>query len=187
MNNWIKIRERTVLDCGNFLRVDAHTLKLPDGRVIEQWPVITTPDYVNILARDRHGRFLFFKQTKYVAPALKLSPPGGYIEKGETPEEAAKRELMEETGYHCDQWKFLGRYVVDGNRGCGAAHLFLALDAEASASPQRGVSDDLEDQELVFLERADVEALLDQQASALLSIAALLALGLRQIYQTTSA
>ena len=42
---------------------------------------------------------------------------------------AARREMLEETCLEAARWASLGRYVVDGNRGCGVAHLYLALDA----------------------------------------------------------
>ena len=42
-----------------------------------------------------------------------LSPVGGFIERGELPEAAAKRELLEETGYESPDWTALGEFAVD--------------------------------------------------------------------------
>jgi len=180
MKPWKQITRRTVLDGGKFLRVDEHEVLLPNGRVIRDWPMVVTPDYVNILARDTDGRYLFFRQTKYAAPQMQLSPPGGYIEPGEEPLAGAKRELLEETGYASEQWIDLGHYVVDGNRGCGTAHLFLALDA---AMTSRHPSDDLEDQEFILMTRDELESAIDRNDCSILSIAALLGLGLRRLDQ----
>ncbi len=150
MTDWILQKRSTVLDNGRYLKVEHHELVLPDGKVIADWPVVITPDYVNILARDPTGRFVMFRQTKYMAPAMRYAPPGGYLEPGEEPLIAAQRELLEETGYASPRWIYLGSFVVDSNRGCGNAHLFLALDAEPAAAIQ---SDDLEEQHLVLMNR----------------------------------
>jgi hypothetical protein len=61
--------------------------------------------------------------------------------------------LREETGYSADEWFFLGRYAVDGNRGSGHAHLFLARGARYI---QPIDADDLEEQELLLLTRAEL-------------------------------
>jgi ADP-ribose pyrophosphatase len=181
MTTWKQLSTRRVLDHGKFLRVDEHAVALPDGTVIPDWPVVITPDYVNVLVLDRAGRFLLFRQTKYLAPAMTLSPPGGYLEPGEDPLTAAQRELREETGYTAPRWIPLGSFIVDSNRGCGTAHLFLALDAEPDGPPT--ASDDLEDQQPVLLTRAELEEAVARHACPILSAAALFGLGLRALDQ----
>jgi 8-oxo-dGTP pyrophosphatase MutT (NUDIX family) len=142
---------------GRFLRVEYHTVQLPTGRVIEEWPWLITPSFVNVVAETEDGRFLCFRQTKYAAEGISLAIPGGYLEEGEEPLAAIQRELREETGYVATEWTFLGRFAVDGNRGNGHAHLFLARGARYS---QPIDADDLEEQELLLLTRAELEAAL---------------------------
>jgi ADP-ribose pyrophosphatase len=55
----------------------------------------------------------------------------GYLEDGEPPEACARRELFEETGFEASDWKDLGSFCPDGNRGFGRAHFFLARSAQA--------------------------------------------------------
>jgi len=181
MKTWKLNRLKTILRHSKFLRVDEHEVELPDGRIIHDWPIVITPDYVNILVRDTDGFFLLFQQTKYMAPKMRLSPPGGYLEPGEDPLSGAKRELLEETGCTSACWIDLGRYVVDSNRGCGNAFLYLALDATRVAEKS---SDDLEEQHLVRLNRAELEKALEENACPILSAAALFALGLRYLDRT---
>jgi ADP-ribose pyrophosphatase len=143
------------LNYGKYLVVEEHTVELPDGRVISDWPWVITPDYVNVLAMTEDGEFVCFRQTKYGVEGTSLAPVGGYLEPGEDPLVAAQRELLEETGYQASEWISLGHYGVDGNRGAGTAHFFLARGARCVAEPD---ADDLEEQELLLLGRADVEA-----------------------------
>jgi len=154
---WQTISRRTVLDCGKFLVVESHTVRLPDGRIIQDWPWLVTPDYVNVIAMTMKGGFLFFRQRKYAVDGVALAPVGGYMERGEDPLEAARRELREETGYESEEWLSLGSYAVDANRGAGRAYFFLASDARQTGER---MSDDLEEQDLVVMDRPQVEAAL---------------------------
>ena len=122
----------------------------------------------------RSGDFKF-RQVKYAVTGATLGLVGGYLDPGEEPLAAARRELLEETGYEADDWTPLGRYAVDGNRGCGVGHLFLARGAREVAEPD---ADDLEEQELLMLTRAEVEAALLAGDFEVLSWAAAVALAL---------
>ncbi len=178
MKPWKTLARRTLLNHSKFLVVEAHTVELPDGRVIADWPWIITPDYINVIAVTEEGLFLCLRQTKYSVEGISLAVVGGYLEPGEDPLEAAKRELREETGYEAAEWLSLGRYPVDGNRGAGVAYPFLATGARRVTEID---ADDLEEQELWLLSRAEVEAALDAGEFKLLSWAAAMALALRRV------
>ena len=153
---WTTLARTPVLRAGDgkFLTVEAHTVQLPDGRVIEDWPWLVTPDFVNIVVETTAGEFLCMRQTKYAVGGTSWAIPGGYLEPGEEPLPAAQRELLEETGYRAEVWIPLGRFAVDGNRGNGHAYFFLARDAEWV---QPVDADDLEEQELMLVGRAELE------------------------------
>lgn len=175
---WKTLERRPLLQSGRFLKVEGHRVQLPDGKIIDDWTWVITPDYVNILACTHAGRFLCFRQVKYAVPGPCLAPPGGYVEPGEAPLAAARRELQEETGYVSDDWHALGSYVVDSNRGVGNAHLFLALKAREAGGK---IHDDLEEQHLVQLTRGELEQALDHGQIPVLGFGALLGLGLRRL------
>jgi ADP-ribose pyrophosphatase len=175
MKPW-KTRERTVvLERGKFLRAEDHTVELPDGTVIEQWPWLELPDYVNVIPETHEGKFLFFRQTKYAVGKETLAPVGGYCDVGEDPRKAAERELLEETGYTAHEWIDLGHYVVDGNRGAGNAHLYYARGARKTTERS---ADDLEEQELVSLSRAQLRHSLEKGDVRVLAWAACIAMTL---------
>ncbi|MBN2005186.1 MAG: NUDIX hydrolase [Anaerolineae bacterium] len=178
MQSWKTLSRQSILNHSKFLQVERHTVELPDGRVIADWPWVITPDYINVVAVTGDDLFLCFRQTKYSVDGVSLAPVGGYIEPGEDPLETAKRELHEETGYEAAEWLPLGRYPVDGNRGAGVAYPFLARGARCVAPTH---ADDLEEQELLLLTRAEVEAALDAGEFKLLPWAVAVALALRHL------
>ena len=155
MQPWKTLSRRTILNHSKFLVVESHAVELPNGRVISEWPWVITPDYVNVLVVTQDDEFLCFRQTKYGVEGTSLAPVGGYLEPDEDPLIAAQRELFEETGYKAPEWTSLGHYGVDGNRGAGTAHFFLAQGARRTSEPD---ADDLEEQELLLLSRSEIEA-----------------------------
>lgn len=154
MQLWKTISRKTILNHSPWLTVEDHTIELPDGRIIDRWPWLITKDYVNVAAVTKEGKYLCFRQTKYSVDGVTLAPVGGYLDPSEDALGAARRELLEETGYEAPDWIRLGTYMVDGNHGAGRAHLFLARGAEHVTSPR---SDDLEEQQLLLLSRSEVE------------------------------
>jgi 8-oxo-dGTP pyrophosphatase MutT (NUDIX family) len=157
MQSWKTLSKKTVLQQGKWLTVESHRVELPGGKVIDDWSWVITPDYVNVVTIMDDGRFAVFRQVKYGVDGIALAPVGGYLEPDEIPLDAAKRELREETGCEAENWLDLGQYRVDGNRGAGTAYLFLAQGARRVVEPH---ADDLEEQELVFMSRAEVETAL---------------------------
>lgn len=175
MTPWTTRSRRMILDRSPWIALESHEVELPDGRVIEDWPWLVGREFVNVVAVTGDGRFVVFRQTKYAVDGVSLAPVGGYLEDGEDPLPAARRELLEETGYEATDWTSLGRYVVDGNRGAGIGHLFLARGARQVAEPD---ADDLEEQELLTLSRDEVEAALLAGEFKVMSWATVVALAL---------
>jgi 8-oxo-dGTP pyrophosphatase MutT (NUDIX family) len=175
MQQWKTRSRRQVLDYGKWLKVEVHEVELPDGRIIPDWTWIITPDYINVVAVTESGDFLFFRQTKYALDSISLAPVGGYIEPDEAPLPAAQRELLEETGYAAPDWLCLGQYRADASRGGCMANLYLAQGAHYVTERH---ADDLEEQELVILSRAEVEQALMNGDFKVLAWAANVALAL---------
>lgn len=87
------------------------------------------PDWVNIIPLTEDEKVVFVIQYRFGIKEDTLEIPGGQMDKGDrNPENAARRELLEETGFGEGKWEYLG-YVHPNpailNNKC---HSFLAKD-----------------------------------------------------------
>ena len=178
MKPWKTLSRVPVYHHSKWLTVENHSIELPDGRVLDEWPWVISPEYVNVVPVMADGRVMCFRQTKYAVPGVSLAPIGGYLDGNEDPLAAAKRELREETGCEAASWQSLGHFAVDGNHGAGKAHLFLALDTRKTGDPN---ADDLEEQQLVMLTRKEIAEALAAGDFKVLSWSAALALALLRL------
>jgi ADP-ribose pyrophosphatase len=81
-----------------FVQVTTVTYRLPDGRRAD-WDLVTGPDAVAVLALTRSKEVILARQFRLGPAAILDELPGGLVDPGEMPAEAAGRELLEETGY----------------------------------------------------------------------------------------
>jgi ADP-ribose pyrophosphatase len=178
MKPWITLSKKLIFDQSPWLVVEHHEVELPDGRVIPDWPWVTTPDYINAVVEMESGEFLCFRQIKYGLPKPTLALVGGYLQSGEVPLVAAQRELREETGCVAAEWIELGHYLVDPNRGMATGYLYLARGAVWVGDL---IPDDLEEQEMVHLSSLELQAALDNGEFEVLAWAAAVSLALHKV------
>ena len=150
---WQTLDDREVYSAAPWITVHRQQLRLPDGRTVEDYHQIDLRDYVIIVAQTPEGKYLVERQYKHGVGKVSLLLPGGVIDDGEEPLPAAKRELLEETGYEANEWRGIGVYVSDANYGCGHAHVFVARNARKVVEPDSG---DLEDMEILLMDSSEL-------------------------------
>lgn len=79
---------------------DGHILRLE--KLAGKWEVVRHADAVAILALNGAGKMLLVRQERRAVGAMTVEAPAGLIDEGETPEQAARRELQEEAGLDGD-------------------------------------------------------------------------------------
>ena len=170
LQHWVTLSSQELLSLPPRIKVFVDKVKLPDGRIVDDFYQIELSEYVVIFAQTPEGSVVMERHYKHGLKRVVFTLPAGCLEPGEEPLAGAKRELAEETGFEAGDWRSLGSYVVNGNQGCGKAHLFLALEAHQT----RDVSThDLEETEVLLMTPGQViKAVKSGKVATLASIAA---------------
>ena len=137
MKPW-KLLDTEYLVDAPWLKVAKEKCELPNGKVIDDFYTLWQPDWVLILARTSEGEWIMTEQYRHGTGKIALEFPAGIIDKGETPEQAALRELQEECGYCLDERRgsagsptltkdekvsYLGSFPVNPDRHRGRFHV----------------------------------------------------------------
>ena len=120
--------------------------------------ILEAPDWVNIVAVTPEKKVIVVKQFRFGVAKTTVELAAGIIDEGETSQQAAIRELKEETGYVTDNWQYLGWF--EGNPAFlnNVCHFWLALDVVQTYSPQLDWGEDISIAELSLKEvREEIE------------------------------
>jgi 8-oxo-dGTP pyrophosphatase MutT (NUDIX family) len=153
-----QVLKRTPLVERTFVRVVEHHVQLGDGREIDDFCMIESPDWAAVLCVTSDGRVALVRQYRHGLGAESWELPAGTLEPGEDPLSAAQRELREETGYASDAWHPLLTASIDPSRQVSRAHFYAALGARCVSAPALDSSEDLE---TVLVSKAELLSMVD--------------------------
>lgn len=120
------------------------TVALPDGRLIPDYYVFEYPDWVNVIARTREGRFVMIDQYRHGLGETSYELPAGVTEPSDaSPLAAAQRELSEETGYGGGRWRLLTVLSPNPATQNNLTYCYLAEDVEPLGEQHLDATEDL--------------------------------------------
>ncbi len=109
---------------------------LPGGPELPEFHVVEYPDWACAVCVTEDGDFVLVEQYRHGIGRSSLEFAAGAVDEGESPEETARRELLEETGYASDHWIFLNSAAPEPSRHTNWAHSYVALSARRVAEPR---------------------------------------------------
>jgi len=126
---WKRQTSEPVADCRIFKVREDFCQRDSDGAE-HSFFVVECPDWVNVIALTKDKEVVLIEQYRQGAEEIILEIPGGMIDTGEDPEAAARRELLEETGYDSNEFICLGKSRPNPAINNNWMHHYLALDCE---------------------------------------------------------
>lgn len=106
--------------------------------------VLECSDWANVVALTAAGEVVLIRQYRFGSDEVTLEIPGGLVDPGETPIEAARRELREETGYEAERLVSLGSVAPNPAMQRNRLHCFLAEGCREVGAPQPDEGEDIE-------------------------------------------
>lgn len=132
--SWTLVESREVAD-ERIFRVRHDRYRLEPAGTERDFVVLDSPDWVNVAPLTGDGRLVLIRQYRHGIRRVTLEIPGGVIDHGEPPEEAAVRELKEETGYVPERVRPLGRVSPNPAFLDNHCYLFAAEGCRRLAEP----------------------------------------------------
>lgn len=119
-------------------------VRLPDGRINPEYYILEYPDWVNVIAITEDGQVVMERQYRHGLGKTCFELPCGVIEKGETPLEAAKRELLEETGYAGGEWEQWMVLSPNPSTSTNLTYSFVATGVKKVAGQSLDATEDIQ-------------------------------------------
>ena len=102
-------------------------VRLPSGKIIDDYFVWESPTIVVVVPVTDDGKFIMVEQYRHAIKKNEIQFPAGGVDPGESNEQAALRELEEETGYRAKEVIHLGTVSVYPTKVSGPFEIYLAL------------------------------------------------------------
>ncbi len=124
------------------LRTD--TAKSPRNGAVYDFYILESNPWVNVIPITPDGQVILVRQYRHGIRGLTIEIPGGLVENNDTPEQAAWRELQEETGYSARDMISLGFVHPNPAIQNNECYTFLARDAFKAGSQDQDGAEDIE-------------------------------------------
>lgn len=157
-HKWKILESRHIVSRPPWLSVRHDRVQLPDGRINPEFYVLEYPDWVNVIAITEDGKYVMERQYRHGLGLTGVEICAGVMEPGESPLQAAQRELEEETGYVGGEWRLLMSVSGNASTTNNLTHCFVAIGVTPNGNRHLDATEDL-----------DVELMSEQEVYNLLA------------------
>jgi ADP-ribose pyrophosphatase len=143
VGRWQRLDSQWAFQSG-FLSIRRDRCRLPDGRLSPDMYFMELRNFAMTVAVTPGGDVLLSREYKHGTGDVAYTLPAGFIESGEAPLAAARRELREETGYDGEAFESLAEYFVFPSLSGTRGHFFLARNVRFVAAPHPDEFEEIE-------------------------------------------
>ena len=154
---WKVLSSEQLLDKGVWMRLRQERVQLPSGAIVPEWFILDFPDWVNVIAITKDGKFVMEDQYRHALGETRFELIAGVVDPGETPLQAAQRELSEESGYGGGTWEEFLCVAPNPTNQSNRSYTFLATGVERLSEPHAEATEDIN---VDLFTREEVEELL---------------------------
>lgn len=140
---WEVIKSEVVFE-NSFFKIHKDKCKKADGSIVEDYYTIDRPTVAVIAALTEKNEVVLVKQYRHPVKNTDIELPAGYIEKNENIEQAAHRELLEETGYEAESLEEIHKVYSSAGLMSNNIHFFVGKNAKKIAEPKLDENEDIE-------------------------------------------
>jgi 8-oxo-dGTP pyrophosphatase MutT (NUDIX family) len=157
MSNLVKVVNSTYLSNHKYFTARQDHYILPSGKEVDPYFIVEMPPSAAAMAITENNEVILVEQYRHPVKEHLLELPGGFIDPGEEPTEAIKRELLEETGYHFSRIHCLAITAANPGVLSNFTYLFLATGGVKTTHQQL---DDNEEIKIILKPIEEVKVLL---------------------------
>ncbi|HPN54787.1 MAG TPA: NUDIX hydrolase [Candidatus Moranbacteria bacterium] len=143
MQKWKTISSKMAFN-HKWFKLRQDKVELPNGKILDEYFLWLKGYVALIVPITEDGKFVLVRQYKHGADEIIIEFPAGFIDGDETPEEAAQRELQEETGYSSDNLQLLSTAFADPTKAIGKIYIYLAKNAVRNKAIKLDETEDIE-------------------------------------------
>ncbi|OUL28130.1 NUDIX hydrolase [Nostoc sp. T09] len=144
LKKWTILKSKMVLD-HPWCKVRQDEIELPNGKVIDDYFVNLKPEVALILPITSNQEIVFVRQYRHAVGEFFIElPAGSFDPEQESAEEAAVRELVEETGYITEKVRKIATIYDKPSKDTNQIHLFLAENVIKAKEQQLDITEEIE-------------------------------------------
>lgn len=143
MKHWEKLSSESIHQ-DKWISLRADECRLPNGSIISPYYVLEEKDWIHVIALNEKNEVLVLRQYRYAGDSVCSEIPAGCIEEDESPLQAAKRELKEETGFEADQWELVISPFANPARQTNRIYVFRATGLKDTGFKDLDDNEDIE-------------------------------------------
>ncbi|MFP6646767.1 MAG: NUDIX hydrolase [Candidatus Latescibacterota bacterium] len=143
VDDWELVESEQLADY-RITRVRRDRRRSPRTGAEHDFIVLQMREWVNVIAVTRQARIVITEQYRHGTQEVGVEIPGGVVDPGDSElEQAARRELLEETGYEAEEFVCIGKVTANPAIQDNRCHTFVALGAHAVGEARLEAGEDI--------------------------------------------